>query len=77
MKLIEITEACAGINFSFIIGEEVEVSNDLASDLINAGYAKEIERSKPIAEPLKSDEPNEEVEIKQAVVTDSKKRKRK
>lgn len=77
MKLIRIIQGCAGNNFSFKRGITVEVSNDLAADLINAKFAVEVERQKPIAQPLKSDEPKEEVEIKQAVVTESRKRKRK
>jgi Ni,Fe-hydrogenase I small subunit len=83
MKLISIIQGCAGNNFSFIRGQRVEVSNDLAFDLINAEYAVEVQREKPIAqtpEIIKTViEPTDigENEIVKAVVTDSKKRRKK
>lgn len=42
---IKILIACAGINFSFYEGEIVELSDVLAKDLIQAGYAIEIKEA--------------------------------
>ena len=39
MKIL-IVKSCAGITFSFVEGQEVTVSDELAKDLISAGYAK-------------------------------------
>lgn len=39
---IKIKENIVGLEFSYTIGQEVNVKKDLADDLIKAGYAEEI-----------------------------------
>jgi len=39
---IKIKENIAGLNFSYSIGEVVEVKKELADDLIKAEYAEEV-----------------------------------
>lgn len=50
MILIEVLKGCAGDRFSFSRGKRYEVSNDLGLDLINAGFAREVTREKPVAQ---------------------------
>ena len=53
MKIL-IVKSCAGITFSFVEGQEVTVSDELAKDLISAGYAKADKASKTKAEEKKN-----------------------
>ena len=53
MKIL-ILKSCAGLTFSFIEGQEVDVKEELAKDLISAGYAKSDKSSKPKAEDKKN-----------------------
>ncbi|MCP3738813.1 hypothetical protein [Rossellomorea sp. BNER] len=39
---VKIKENIVGLDFSYTIGEEVNVKKELGNDLINAGYADEI-----------------------------------
>lgn len=76
MVYIQILKSCSGDRFSYKRGHKVEVGNDLALDLINAGYAQEIKREKPIAKDpddvknINEETFPEEIEIKKAVVTE-------
>lgn len=51
---ISILKSCAGLTFSFIEGQYVELSDELAKDLISAGYAKADKTSKPKSEDKKN-----------------------
>ena len=53
---ISILKSCAGLTFSFIEGQEADVQEELAKDLISAGYAKADKASKPKAEDKKNDD---------------------
>ena len=55
---IQILVSCAGLDFSFAVGETAEVSAELGKDLIKAGYAEEVKSAsakKPKAETAKGD----------------------
>lgn len=39
---IKILTSCAGSDFSFVAGENADIKNAIAKDLIRAGYAKEV-----------------------------------
>ena len=55
---IQILVSCAGLDFSFAVGEIAEVSAELGKDLIKAGYAEELKAAptkKPKAETAKGD----------------------
>ena len=54
---ISILKSCAGLTFSFIEGQDVDVNEELAKDLISAGYAKADKASKPKAEDKKNVDP--------------------
>lgn len=43
---IQILTSCAGLDFSFAVGESAEVRAELGRDLIKAGYAEEIKTVK-------------------------------
>ena len=51
---ISILKSCAGLTFSFIEGQEVDVKDELAKDLISAGYAKTDKTQKSKAEVSKN-----------------------
>ena len=53
---ISILKSCAGLTFSFIEGQDVDVKEELAKDLISAGYVKADKSSKPKAEDKKNAE---------------------
>jgi len=55
---IQILVSCAGLDFSFAVGETAEVSTELGKDLIKAGYAEEVKTAsakKPKADTVKGD----------------------
>ncbi len=55
---IQILVSCAGLDFSFAVGETAEVSAEIGKDLIKAGYAEEIKTAsakKPKADTAKGD----------------------
>ena len=43
---ISILKSCAGLTFSFIEGQDVDINEEIAKDLISAGYAKADKASK-------------------------------
>lgn len=43
---IKIKENIVGLNYSYCIGEIVDTEKDTAKDLIQAGYAEEVETTK-------------------------------
>ncbi len=43
---IKILTSCAGLNFSYTMGETVDASPFVGRDLIKAGYAEEIKTAK-------------------------------
>ena len=54
---ISILKSCAGLTFSFVEGQEVDVKDELAKDLISAGYAKEVKsdfgkKNKPVKDEV-------------------------
>ena len=51
---ISILKSCAGLTFSFIEGQEVDVKEELAKDLISAGYAKADKTQKSKTEDKKN-----------------------
>jgi len=51
---IKILVSCSGDTFSYIPGEEPEVDNKIAKDLIGAGFAEEIKPDKPPKPPKPS-----------------------
>ena len=42
---VKILTSCSGLDFSYIEGETVDAKNEVAKDLISAGYAEEIKTS--------------------------------
>ena len=51
---ISILKSCAGLTFSFIEGQEVDVKEEFAKDLISAGYAKADKTQKSKTEDKKN-----------------------
>lgn len=51
---ISILKSCAGLTFSFIEGQDVDVQEELAQDLISAGYAKADKTQKSKTEDKKN-----------------------
>ena len=50
---ISILKSCAGLTFSFVEGQEVDVKDELAKDLISAGYARETgKKNKPVKDEV-------------------------
>lgn len=43
---IKIKENIVGLDFSYIIGQEVNVKKEIAEDLIKAGYADKVQSTK-------------------------------